>query len=151
MDQGVWVGWVGGWGPWVAMAGLGWAVWPSALCGLCSAAVQRHGRLASFLHLLQDCCGTGVIHAKAPAMRLFTHPMLSCCCCLLAPPQDVDLFAKDFIFVPVHEALHWSLMVVCHPGGCTAGWTHPGGSLDWPACGAAHRRNPCMYFWPGVG
>lgn len=30
--------------------------------------------------------------------------------------QDVDLFAKDFIFVPVHEALHWSLMVVCHPG-----------------------------------
>ena len=31
-------------------------------------------------------------------------------------PQDVDLFSKDFIFVPVHEALHWSLMVVCHPG-----------------------------------
>ncbi|KAL4434137.1 hypothetical protein ABPG75_000578 [Micractinium tetrahymenae] len=30
--------------------------------------------------------------------------------------KDVDLFAKDFIFVPVHEALHWSLMVVCHPG-----------------------------------
>lgn len=37
-------------------------------------------------------------------------------------PQDVDLFGRDFIFVPVHEALHWSLMVVCHAGGYTAGW-----------------------------
>lgn len=31
-------------------------------------------------------------------------------------PQHVDIFAKDFLFVPIHEALHWSLAIVCHPG-----------------------------------
>jgi hypothetical protein len=30
--------------------------------------------------------------------------------------QYVDLFSKDFIFVPIHEALHWSLAIICHPG-----------------------------------
>lgn len=27
----------------------------------------------------------------------------------------MDLFSYDFIFVPIHEALHWSLIVICHP------------------------------------
>ncbi|KAL4860066.1 Ubiquitin-like-specific protease 2 [Chlorella vulgaris] len=40
--------------------------------------------------------------------------------------QKEDLFAKDFIFVPVHDALHWSLMVVCHPGVVMP----PGGAKD---------------------
>jgi hypothetical protein len=30
--------------------------------------------------------------------------------------QDVDVFEKDYIFVPIHDALHWSLVVICHPG-----------------------------------
>lgn len=30
--------------------------------------------------------------------------------------KDVDLFDKDFLFVPIHDNLHWSLMIVCHPG-----------------------------------
>ncbi|KFM26204.1 putative ubiquitin-like-specific protease 2A [Auxenochlorella protothecoides] len=30
--------------------------------------------------------------------------------------KDVDVFEKDFLFIPVHHALHWSLMIVCHPG-----------------------------------
>ncbi|XP_055816090.1 probable ubiquitin-like-specific protease 2A isoform X2 [Solanum dulcamara] len=28
----------------------------------------------------------------------------------------VDLFGKDFIFIPVNFSLHWSLIVICHPG-----------------------------------
>lgn len=49
--------------------------------------------------------------------------------------QDVDLFAKDFIFVPVHDALHWSLMVVCHPGACLRVW--PRARTD--SCAASSR------------
>uniref|UniRef100_M1D731 Sentrin/sumo-specific protease n=1 Tax=Solanum tuberosum TaxID=4113 RepID=M1D731_SOLTU len=28
----------------------------------------------------------------------------------------VNLFGKDFIFIPVNFSLHWSLIVICHPG-----------------------------------
>lgn len=28
----------------------------------------------------------------------------------------MDVFAKDFIFVPIHASLHWSLVLICHPG-----------------------------------
>lgn len=28
--------------------------------------------------------------------------------------KDVDIFACDLVFVPVHESLHWSLAVLCH-------------------------------------
>jgi len=31
--------------------------------------------------------------------------------------KGVDLFHKDFLFIPVHHGLHWSLAVVCNPGG----------------------------------
>lgn len=27
-----------------------------------------------------------------------------------------DIFSADFIFVPVHDALHWSLAILCHVG-----------------------------------
>jgi len=30
--------------------------------------------------------------------------------------KHVDLFAKDFLFIPICEHLHWSLLIVCHPG-----------------------------------
>ena len=30
--------------------------------------------------------------------------------------QGVDIFSKDFLLVPIHDALHWSLIIVCHPG-----------------------------------
>lgn len=30
--------------------------------------------------------------------------------------QGVDIFSKDFLFIPIHDALHWSLVIVCHPG-----------------------------------
>ena len=34
--------------------------------------------------------------------------------------QHVDLFAKDYVFVPIHEALHWSLALICHPANWDA-------------------------------
>lgn len=62
------------------------------------------------------------------------------------PLQDVDLFSKDFVFVPVHEALHWSLMVVCHPGARLRAAAAAAALLAWRACRpcgcASHNRPP---------
>ncbi|KAF2299788.1 hypothetical protein GH714_003369 [Hevea brasiliensis] len=30
--------------------------------------------------------------------------------------RKVDLFGKDYVFIPVNFNLHWSLLVICHPG-----------------------------------
>ncbi|VFQ79846.1 unnamed protein product [Cuscuta campestris] len=30
--------------------------------------------------------------------------------------RKVNLFEKDFVFIPVNYNLHWSLIVICHPG-----------------------------------
>lgn len=30
--------------------------------------------------------------------------------------RKIDIFAKDFLFIPVNFNLHWSLIVICHPG-----------------------------------
>ncbi|KAF3644482.1 putative deacetylvindoline O-acetyltransferase-like [Capsicum annuum] len=30
--------------------------------------------------------------------------------------RKVDLFDKDFVFIPVNYNYHWSLIVICHPG-----------------------------------
>ncbi|CAA7022769.1 unnamed protein product [Microthlaspi erraticum] len=30
--------------------------------------------------------------------------------------RKVDMFGKDYVFVPVNFNLHWSLIVICHPG-----------------------------------
>jgi len=30
--------------------------------------------------------------------------------------KGVDLFSKDFLVVPINLDLHWSLMIICHPG-----------------------------------
>lgn len=30
--------------------------------------------------------------------------------------KHVDLFEKDYLFIPICEHLHWSLLIVCHPG-----------------------------------
>lgn len=30
--------------------------------------------------------------------------------------QKVDIFAKDYVFIPICEKLHWTLAVVCFPG-----------------------------------
>ncbi|XP_059504424.1 sentrin-specific protease 6 isoform X3 [Stegostoma tigrinum] len=33
--------------------------------------------------------------------------------------RHVDIFQKDFIFVPINETAHWFLAVICFPGLCT--------------------------------
>lgn len=35
--------------------------------------------------------------------------------------RDVDIFSKDYVFVPIHDHLHWSVVVVCHPGALLGG------------------------------
>ncbi|XP_044488321.1 probable ubiquitin-like-specific protease 2A isoform X4 [Mangifera indica] len=30
--------------------------------------------------------------------------------------KNVNLFEKDYVFIPVNYSLHWSLIVICHPG-----------------------------------
>ncbi|XP_031744940.1 probable ubiquitin-like-specific protease 2A isoform X2 [Cucumis sativus] len=30
--------------------------------------------------------------------------------------KKVNLFQKDYLFIPVNYSLHWSLVVICHPG-----------------------------------
>ena len=30
--------------------------------------------------------------------------------------QKLDIFAKEYLLVPVHEHLHWSLLLICFPG-----------------------------------
>lgn len=29
--------------------------------------------------------------------------------------RDVNIFEKDFVFFPIHQHLHWSLVILCHP------------------------------------
>lgn len=28
----------------------------------------------------------------------------------------MDIFEKNFLFLPIHDHLHWSLVIICHPG-----------------------------------
>ncbi|KAJ4832833.1 hypothetical protein Tsubulata_001914 [Turnera subulata] len=30
--------------------------------------------------------------------------------------RKVDIFGKDYVFIPVNFNLHWSLLIICHPG-----------------------------------
>ncbi|CAM0947401.1 unnamed protein product [Alopecurus aequalis] len=36
--------------------------------------------------------------------------------CVRKWTRKIDVFAKDFLFIPVNFSLHWSLIVICHPG-----------------------------------
>lgn len=49
-----------------------------------------------------------VLIAVAPVSEAVAHT--------LNIMQGVDIFSKDFLFIPIHDALHWSLIIVCHPG-----------------------------------
>ena len=39
--------------------------------------------------------------------------------------KGVDIFSKDFLLIPIHNALHWSLVIVCYPGGDVGGERQP--------------------------
>ncbi|GMH40772.1 hypothetical protein BSKO_08676 [Bryopsis sp. KO-2023] len=55
--------------------------------------------------------------------------------------KNVDLFEKDFLFFPIHETVHWSLVVVCHP---RAAFT----KLDEEE---AKKKSPCLLHLDSMG
>ena len=42
-----------------------------------------------------------------PIIQPPTHPSL--------PQEIIDIFAKDFVFVPIYDAGHWTLAIICNP------------------------------------
>lgn len=48
----------------------------------------------------------------------------------------MDIFSKDFLFIPVHDVLHWSLVVVCHPGNVFSGQDQAYREAQGPAADA---------------
>lgn len=55
--------------------------------------------------------------------------------------QGIDIFSKDYLFVPVHDALHWSLVIICHPAllqkaAAAQGWSLHPEALAEPAAAA---------------
>jgi Ulp1 family protease len=30
--------------------------------------------------------------------------------------KNVDVFAQDYLLIPIHDTAHWSLAIICHPG-----------------------------------
>lgn len=51
--------------------------------------------------------------------------------------KDCDIFSKDYLFIPVHMDLHWSLIIVCHPGA-----TEDEVPVDIVEDSVANRQNP---------
>jgi Ulp1 family protease len=82
-------------------------------------------------HVLPKCRTWQAAGAGRCAMPLEQQHWTGCCvgwtsacvqlpappCCAPRPalPQGVDIFSKDFLLVPIHDALHWSLAIICHP------------------------------------
>ena len=66
-------------------------------------------------------------------------------CC--GASQGVDIFEKDFLFLPIHDHLHWSLVIICHAGApsednsCTPWILH----LDSMSCERAS-PTPVMFL-----
>jgi hypothetical protein len=52
--------------------------------------------------------------------------------------REVDVFERDYLFIPVHDALHWSLVVVCHPGAAPP----PGGAPPGAPGGGGAGEDP---------
>lgn len=58
--------------------------------------------------------------------------------------RHVDLFAKDFLFVPINKSAHWFLAIVCFPGHC-----QPSGEKPSPAATSVHLEpeEPAQSDW----
>ena len=62
----------------------------------------------------------------------------------------MDIFRKSFVFVPIHDALHWSLVVICHPGETAAEDGEPGPTpvmLHLDSLGREWREGPGGGGW----
>lgn len=59
--------------------------------------------------------------------------------------QDVDIFAKEFLFVPIHDHLHWSLLVICNPGADPSDLTRTSCMLHMDSLLGKHLLNLPMH------
>ena len=62
--------------------------------------------------------------------------------------QNVDIFTKDFLFIPINKSEHWILAVVCHPrrafgAGADAGDGAPGEQ--------GGKGGPCILIFDSLG
>ncbi|KAJ6809375.1 putative ubiquitin-like-specific protease 2B [Iris pallida] len=57
--------------------------------------------------------------------------------------RKVDIFGKDFIFIPVNFNLHWSLLVICHPGEAITSEGKKGNVVDPP-------KVPCILHMDSI-
>ena len=60
--------------------------------------------------------------------------------------QNVDIFEKDFLFVPINKSEHWILAVVCHPGrafGANAG--------ECASSDGSEGGSPCIIMFDSLG
>ena len=55
--------------------------------------------------------------------------------------KSVDLFAKEFVFVPINESLHWSLAIIHRPGAFLASLRNGERSAATAAAAAAHEAS----------
>ncbi len=62
--------------------------------------------------------------------------------------QDVDIFTKDFLFIPINKSEHWILAVVCHPR--RAFWAGAGAE-DGAAGEQEGRGGPCILIFDSLG
>ncbi|KAL0031200.1 hypothetical protein WJX77_009265 [Trebouxia sp. C0004] len=73
--------------------------------------------------------------------------------------KGIDTFSKDFIFIPAHKGLHWTLIVVCYPSPAYKGQHHgvlhldslPGAmTAPAPAHAVSHLTVVSPYQYPGT-
>ena len=62
--------------------------------------------------------------------------------------QDVDIFTKDFLFIPINKSEHWILAVVCHPRGAFGA---EAGAEPEAALGEGGRGGPCILIFDSLG
>lgn len=67
---------------------------------------QNHERVRKWTKV---CLLLPTPHEQHSLLRLQNRSIM--CLCL----QGKDIFEKNYLFVPIHDHLHWSLLIVCHP------------------------------------
>ena len=99
-------------------------------------AASHHAMRQEPQYIGEDC------HAS---MHAWAWHFKDLCC---GASQGVDIFEKDFLFLPIHDHLHWSLVIICHAGApsednsCTPWILH----LDSMSC---ERASPTPIMFPG--
>eukprot|EP00878_Enallax_costatus_P018370 GHUV01019338.1.p1 GENE.GHUV01019338.1~~GHUV01019338.1.p1 ORF type:complete len:556 (+),score=211.78 GHUV01019338.1:276-1943(+) len=65
--------------------------------------------------------------------------------------KGIDIFTKDYLFVPIHDLLHWSLVIICHPGLLEPHAASMGWSLHPEEAAAAAEQLPAEQDAAGAG